>query len=232
MLCRTPDFLKSLGLSSVDRQRVETLAQKAADMANGMTHLEDYRALGAICLDLRPRRIFEIGTFLGITSNYFLDLLPNSEVVSIAYCRNRLNPFARKYNNSSMSAGEVGSRVTAENRKRFHQLLGDSHALTPSEMLREFGPFDLIFIDGDHSRAGVSQDTDLARAILTPHGGICWHDANPAEKYLDVRQFLEQDLPWTALATPDSYVGGVAYWHESLGKRGVVSAPRPATRAA
>lgn len=232
MLHRTDDFATSLGLSADDRRRVEVLAKKAADDANGMTHLEDYRALGAVCADLRPSRIFEIGTFLGITSNYFLDLLPESEVVSIAYCRNRLNPFAKKYNNSSMNSGDVGSKVTAANRTRFHQLLGDSHALTATEMLREFGPFDLVFIDGDHSRLGVSQDTTLAQAILAPNGAICWHDANPAEKYRDVREFLEKDLPYAALATPDRYVGGVAYWHPSLFERGVLPGGKKRTRAA
>lgn len=232
MLHRTASFARTLGLSPADTQRVETLAQAAATAAEGMTHLEDYRALGAVCCDLRPRRIFEIGTFLGVTSNYFLELLPDVEVVSIAYVRNKLNPFSRKYNNSSLSGTDVGSRVAPQNRRRFRQLLGDSHQLQPGEMLKRFGPFDLVFIDGDHTHRGVSLDTELCRQIIAPRGGICWHDANPVEKYLDVRRFLEQDLPWTALATNDHYVGGVAYWQPQLAERGVVPTTSTAARAA
>lgn len=35
-----------------------------------------------------------------------------------------------------------------------------------------------VFIDGDHSRAGVENDTALARSIVRPGGIIIWHDDN------------------------------------------------------
>lgn len=55
-------------------------------------------------------------------------------------------------------------------------------------ILRPRGTFDLasadlplahlVFIDADHSRAGVENDTALARAIIRPGGLIVWHDDN------------------------------------------------------
>ncbi|MGH8048810.1 MAG: O-methyltransferase [Chthoniobacterales bacterium] len=36
--------------------------------------------------------------------------------------------------------------------------------------------FDLIFIDGDHSHAGVMADTMAAIQLVRPGGVICWHD--------------------------------------------------------
>jgi hypothetical protein len=76
-----------------------------------------------------------------------------------------------------------------------------------------------VFIDGDHSREGVRQDTDLARRILAPGGAIAWHDANPKKRYIGSRLFLEQDLPELALATTDDFIGGVALWTKSLERK-------------
>ena len=37
---------------------------------------------------------------------------------------------------------------------------------------------DAVFIDADHSREGVENDTRLARAIVRPGGIVIWHDDN------------------------------------------------------
>jgi predicted O-methyltransferase YrrM len=224
MLIRTPSFAQSLKIDGASRDRIEALAQASDAAAKGMFHLNDYRALGAVCCDLRPRRIFEIGTYLGTTSNYLLEVLPEATVVSIAYVRPRIRLFSRKYNNSSLSRREVGSRVSSANRSRFHQLLGDSHKLSAANLLKEFGPFDLVLIDGDHTLKGVEMDTVLAHEVLARDGGICWHDANPIDKYLDVCRYLESYSSTSALATAPDYAGGLAYWHPSLTTRGIVPA--------
>lgn len=211
MIERITDLFEHLGIQGADRDRGERLAQQAAEQAEGMTHLEDYRALAAIALRHQPRSLFEIGTFLGVTSNFLLELLPECRVTSIAYVRNRWNPFRKRYNNCGLSRGDVGQHVTRANRSRFTQIYGDSHALRADRMLARYGQFGMVFIDGDHSRAGVALDTELCQQLLIPGGALCWHDANPAEKYLDVRTFLEQDYPRQLIATADTYVGGVAY---------------------
>jgi predicted O-methyltransferase YrrM len=112
--------------------------------------------------------------------------------------------------------GDVGVAVMSGNRERFTQLLGDSHELDGAQILDRFGRFDLVFIDGDHSREGIRQDTALADAMLADGGTICWHDANPKAKHLPAREFLESELARMAIATADTYVGGVACWNHSL----------------
>jgi hypothetical protein len=47
-------------------------------------------------------------------------------------------------------------------------------------------PFDVVFIDGDHSRQGVLHDTCLARAVVRPGGLIIWHDYSPQSAVVDV----------------------------------------------
>jgi predicted O-methyltransferase YrrM len=183
-----------------------------------MIHRLDYEALAAIALHFSPRHIFEIGTHRGISSDFFLTLLPECRVTSIAYYDP--NSSIEPPNNDSQLPRElIGSKVAPERRSRFVQLYGDSHALTIHEMLNDYGPFDLVFIDGDHSREGVRQDTELAQGIMSESGVICWHDANPNPLYIDVRRFLEDEFPVPALATKDEYIGGIACWNKELGGR-------------
>lgn len=67
-------------------------------------------------------------------------------------------------------------------------------------LLRDRGTFDLgaddlpacdvVFIDGDHSRAAVLNDRDLAKAIVRPGGLIVYHDDNGLE-VVDVSRVLD-----------------------------------------
>ncbi|MBN1452610.1 MAG: class I SAM-dependent methyltransferase [Anaerolineales bacterium] len=216
MLTRIDSFFDHFNLSDELRIQGQHAAALAGERAKGMTTVEDYEALAAIALYFRPQKIFEIGTYLGITSDFFLELLPDCSVVSITY-QNPERAFLRKvYNNSGLPREQAGSAVASERRTRFVQLLGDSHKLKARKMTKEYGFFDLVFIDGDHSYRGVSKDTELAKKLIAPFGVICWHDANPKEKYLDVRRFLEQDLVLNAVATRDNYLGGIACWSTKL----------------
>lgn len=219
MLTRVESFFDFLGVPDAERILGLERAALTGEVAQGMTHQKDYEALAAVVLHKKPRLIFEIGTFKGVTSDFFLQLLPETRVVSIAYVNPRLNPFRNKYNNSDLTKEHVGTMVAPERRARFHQLIGDSHQLNAETLLRDHGPFDMMFIDGDHSRDGVFQDTELAKKILDKDGVICWHDANPKEKYLPVRNFLEKELPWHGIATKDDYIGGIACWSPQIERK-------------
>ena len=59
---------------------------------------------------------------------------------------------------------------------------------------------------------GVALDTALAQKIISDSGVICWHDANPKPRYIEVREFLENTLALPAIATRDDYIGGIAAW--------------------
>jgi len=70
---------------------------------------------------------------------------------------------------------------------RFKLLLSPngSHDLTPNDL----SPCDAVFIDGDHSTAGVMQDTRLALELTRPGGIIIWHDYHDLGT-VDVRDTL------------------------------------------
>jgi predicted O-methyltransferase YrrM len=50
---------------------------------------------------------------------------------------------------------------------------------------------DAVFIDGDHSRRGVENDTKLARSVVRKGGIIIWHDYHDLGT-VDVREVLHE----------------------------------------
>src|SRR2546423_70467 len=212
MLTRIDDFFSFCSLDDEERARGQREAARAAERAGDMTPLRDYEALAAACLYLKPHRVFEIVTYLGVTSDFLLSLLHETRVVSIAFVNADSNELANRFNNSELGKERVGSMVQSLRRGRFAQLYGNSQALDQAALVREYGRFDLVFIDGDHSREGVSLDTILARQVISERGMICWHDANPKPRYMPVRHYLEEEPSFSAIATRDNYIGGVACW--------------------
>lgn len=160
----------------------------------------DYAILGGYLLAREPMFMFEIGTYYGATSQFVLDLLPSARVVSIA-------TVDRRYNNSDLALDEIGQLVTY--RDRYVQLIGDSHALKPEVFITEYGRPDLVFIDGDHSFDGVSQDSHLALAILAKGGAVFWHDA-AHPRYTRVATFLQA---WQRTVVRES---NLAMWSSAL----------------
>jgi predicted O-methyltransferase YrrM len=226
MLQRAEDWFSFLKISKYETKRAMALADAAVGPSAGMMASGDFHALAAALLFLKPAKIFEIGTYKGASSNFFLSLLPKTKVISMAFVSPvqmsddpAMADTSLSYNNDDLGFDEVGALVTEENRPRFTQLIGDSHEIVARDFVQRHGQMDFVFIDGDHSREGVALDTALAKNLIGPNGAIGWHDANPKKKYISSRLFLEQDLDLTALATADNYIGGVAFWTAKLEKR-------------
>lgn len=214
---RVSSFFDWFQIDSKRVEELELLAEEAALLSDGMTHLKDYLALAAILEFTQPKQIFEIGTYRGVTSDFFMQVLPDCRVISIAYVNPKRVFFKRKqFNNSELKIEEVGSYIAAENRERFTQLIGNSHEITAHDILKKFGKMDLVFIDGDHSLKGVQKDTELALGMLSEGGTLCWHDANPKDKYFPVRDFLENHADKLMLATQDDYIGGISCWNSLI----------------
>lgn len=52
----------------------------------------------------------------------------------------------------------------------------DSHTEQAEQEIKSNAPYDLIFIDGDHSYEGVKKDLQLAKKYINPVGYIVFHD--------------------------------------------------------
>jgi predicted O-methyltransferase YrrM len=141
-------------------------------------------ALGALARALRPRLVFEIGTFRGASALAFalnapadgevhtLDLPPEVPPEAIAAAdRHDLTFRLLRERGEARAVGAVLSDWSGP--PVVHQHFGDSTAF-------DFGPWagrvDLFFIDGGHHREAVIWDTRTAMRAVRLGGVIVWHD--------------------------------------------------------
>ena len=121
----------------------------------------------------RPRVIVEIGTAAGGTLLLLARVAaPEALLVSIDLrgggYGGGYSPWRRRI-----------YRAFARERQRIVLLDGDSHApATRERLLRHLAgrPIDFLFIDGDHSYAGVRRDFEDYSPLVAPGGQVCLHD--------------------------------------------------------
>jgi len=135
--------------------------------------LEELITILAIQRFIGATRIVEVGTFDGNTTIHLalnagsagrvvtIDLPPQGAATTDYAGTGGPAPFSQR----QYEAHPAATRVS--------QVLGDSAALDWSAL---GGPFDLIFIDGDHRSRYVRSDTRNALSVLRPGGVILWHD--------------------------------------------------------
>jgi predicted O-methyltransferase YrrM len=127
---------------------------------------------------LGARKVLEIGTYDGNTAlNLAANLADGGRVTTIDLPPDFDKKFLYDVPNSHWNVTDR-QRIGIQFRqtpyeKSIRQVLGDSagvdwQALNP--------PFDLIFIDGCHSREYVNKDTENALKHLRPGGVVVWHD--------------------------------------------------------
>jgi predicted O-methyltransferase YrrM len=145
----------------------------------------ELEALIALVRSVQPKSILEIGVNSGRTAKAILDNVPGIETYQ------GVDVLPGYVPEKSVQAGErvdnPGSLAASD--PRFHLILKarGTFDLTVADLL----PADVIFIDGDHGRAAVTHDTELARALVKPGGVIIWHDYHDLGT-VDVRDVLHE----------------------------------------
>jgi len=147
--------------TGIDWEAIEQL-----DSGMGST-IQCYQFLYGLVMMLHPKRIIEIGTNTGVSTIVMAQALRNLNVpadhniITIDPDRNtapkaleQLNQFGlKKYVESYTLPSQQGIPIA----------------------LDKFGPFQMAFIDGDHSYAGVKSDCEMLKHVV-PY--LVLHDAN------------------------------------------------------
>ena len=168
----------------------------------GSVTLVDQIVLLALAQIISPKKIIEVGTFLGFTTSLLsmntsakivsIDLPQTSELKELKYNKdlieidgNQNDDFLRK---QQAIKGEMYLEfLTKEQRKRVELIKADS---TNMDFKDEFDQAEFVFIDGGHEKSIVEIDTINARALVN-EGVIIWHDFG-SSIHNDVTEFLEQ----------------------------------------
>jgi len=137
---------------------------------------QDLYALLRVVKWIKPRKIFEIGTFKGITTTH-LALNSEAEVYTLDV------PREMAANLSGYSPGDlellqpreaIGETYRPFNKNgQIQQLFGDSRLFDYQPYL---GSMDLVLVDGCHIYDGVLSDSQKAFDLLGERGAVMWHD--------------------------------------------------------
>ena len=162
----------------------------------GSVTLLEASALVSLVKLVKPRKIFEFGTFLGYSTSL---LVENSADDCAVYSLDLgdshvsdkpLDAFAEADLrsdgdiNDEYLRGAQGARgphyttaLSAADRSRLSLLQQDSREFDPADHGLE-GSVDLVFVDGGHHTEIVTIDTANARKMIGDSGAIVWHDFN------------------------------------------------------
>jgi hypothetical protein len=164
----------------------------------GSVTLLEAAAIVSLIKLIKPRKIFEFGTFLGYSSALLVENSPDDcAVYSIdlgeghvsakplgSYSDEELrrdgdtnDEYLRGAQGAAM--GAMGPRYTtalsAADKFRLHLLKQDSREFDPSAHGLD-GSVDIVFVDGGHDTETVTIDTANARKMIGDSGVIIWHD--------------------------------------------------------
>ena len=133
--------------------------------------------LCAVACHIKARRVLEIGTFNGNTALNLALNLPDAQIVTVDLPPTWDDKLAIDVPDISANVTDragVGKQFRQHAASaRIRQVFGDSALLDFATL---GGPFDFIFIDGNHHYDYVLSDTAKARGVLAPGGVIAWHD--------------------------------------------------------
>lgn len=160
--------------------------------------------------DAKPRRILEVGSLFGGTLWAWMNDSPGAQVVSVDI---GVDSFDYRFEDVEGGrrmwptwANTTGCDLT--------QVRADSTAAETLATVRQYGPFDFIFIDGGHTYEVALADMNNYWQMLAPGGFMAVHDiaypdTNPvgygvAKAWREARQ---QARAWTEILRPENPEG-------------------------
>ena len=149
----------------------------------GNVTVEEVCKIALILRWLRPSRVFEFGTYNGMTTLqialnvpdscevFTLDLDPDDKAVTELSIGAIDQYIAEKTGAFDVKVGEYF--LDTPQQDKITQLLGDSMTFDYSPY---YGTVDLVFVDAGHTYDYVKSDTENAFRLIKPGGVILWHD--------------------------------------------------------
>lgn len=138
------------------------------------------QVLATLAAYLRPKKVFEIGTYNGFSALHFEQNTPSDSIIYTLDLPKDKMDIALK--NDWIEAHWDIKNINMNEQRYFHagnphakivELYGDSRDF---DFSLYYGKIDFVFIDANHSYAYVKSDTQNAFRMLAPGGVILWHD--------------------------------------------------------
>src|SRR3972149_5951022 len=131
----------------------------------------ELRRLLAIYRALQPQTVLEIGALYGGTLWHWMKNAPGATVISVDLPVG-IYDFRR---NDVLAARALWSGWAREFGCTLIDLAGHSQNPDIFAQVNGFAPLDFVFVDGDHSFAGVDGDFRLYAPLVRPGGVMAFH---------------------------------------------------------
>jgi predicted O-methyltransferase YrrM len=151
-------------------------------------------ALAAFIQKVGAKRIFEFGTYKGVSTTqlalnlpddgmvYTLDLPEDHPAYTLEIPKAEERQIAAETGKGILIPQELSHKITF--------LRSDSAKFDTTPYLNSM---DLVFVDGAHSYEYVKNDTEKGWEMLRPGGIIAWHDCTPSHP--EVVSYLKSHTP-------------------------------------
>lgn len=191
------------GLADGSLTKVDTIVFRGVPAS--VSHQEAL-VLGVLLRRLRARRVFEFGTYKGVsTTQMALNVEPGAEILTLDLPDEDQPLHALSIDKASEReiANErgKGSLIPEDLRIAITFLRQDSATFDSSPYASSM---DLVFVDGAHSAEYVRNDSEKGWMMLRPGGVIVWHDCLPSHadvvRYVKTCGFQARRIGGTSMA--------------------------------
>jgi predicted O-methyltransferase YrrM len=165
----------------------------------------EFIALVLLMKKARAKRVFEFGTYKGVSITQLALNLPADAMISTldlpdAPIKTRYAVTAPEDSIIARESGK-GALVPGDLKPRIQFLKQDSAEFDEKQYA---GQMDFVFVDGAHNAEYVRNDSEKGWAMLRSGGIIAWHDCRPADpevvRYLLQCSFRPRRITGTTLA--------------------------------
>lgn len=134
--------------------------------------------LAGLIAELNPISLLTIGALYGTTESYLLQTYVNCQrrIGEITICDVDLADYNPNRDNGSIVYRNICGTCYAAFGGVFTHIRGSSREPEVMRRIRACGPYDVIFVDGEHSADAVFSDLSLAAECLRVGGTILVHD--------------------------------------------------------
>jgi predicted O-methyltransferase YrrM len=165
---------------------------------NGIeTRIEELAYLALAAAAIKPKMVFEFGTFRGRTAlNFALNTPDECRVFTLDIPQDHRSEVIGRVNGADgaiIQRSETGIDYKGRDvAHKIEQLFGDS---TRFDFRPFFGQVDLVFVDGGHDYDVARSDTRNALAMVRAGGVIIWDEFANYGDYHDVMRAVLDEVP-------------------------------------
>ena len=135
--------------------------------------------LAALIARLHPARMLTIGALLGTLESYLLQCCDGASFLKrITICDLDAADYNSRRDNGSLCYRNICGTDYGNFPGIFTFIRGNSAWPDVRKTVRACGPFDLVFVDGEHTETGVYSDLVLSSEVLAEGGTILVHDTD------------------------------------------------------